>query len=72
MELNILANTAPSNPDSSSLKALTQNMGMSLMDDELMSLGKQENTDFNVLTSKKRSDQRYEYSLVSSAIMELA
>ncbi|XP_028280000.1 ADP-ribosylation factor-binding protein GGA1-like [Parambassis ranga] len=38
-ELNTVANTAPSNPDSSSLKALTQNMGMSLLDDELMSLG---------------------------------
>uniref|UniRef100_A0AAX7UHI7 Golgi-associated, gamma adaptin ear containing, ARF binding protein 1 n=1 Tax=Astatotilapia calliptera TaxID=8154 RepID=A0AAX7UHI7_ASTCA len=40
--LNISANTAPSNTDSSSLQLLTQNMGLSLLDDELMSLGKQE------------------------------
>ncbi|XP_004538966.1 ADP-ribosylation factor-binding protein GGA1 isoform X1 [Maylandia zebra] len=37
--LNISANTAPSNTDSSSLQLLTQNMGLSLLDDELMSLG---------------------------------
>uniref|UniRef100_A0AAX7TYW6 Golgi-associated, gamma adaptin ear containing, ARF binding protein 1 n=1 Tax=Astatotilapia calliptera TaxID=8154 RepID=A0AAX7TYW6_ASTCA len=36
--LNISANTAPSNTDSSSLQLLTQNMGLSLLDDELMSL----------------------------------
>uniref|UniRef100_I3KRN2 Golgi-associated, gamma adaptin ear containing, ARF binding protein 1 n=1 Tax=Oreochromis niloticus TaxID=8128 RepID=I3KRN2_ORENI len=40
--LSISANTAPSNTDSSSLQTLTQNMGLSLLDDELMSLGKQE------------------------------
>uniref|UniRef100_A0A3Q1FEZ2 Golgi-associated, gamma adaptin ear containing, ARF binding protein 1 n=1 Tax=Acanthochromis polyacanthus TaxID=80966 RepID=A0A3Q1FEZ2_9TELE len=41
--LNISADAAPSNPETSSLQTLTQNMGMSLLDDELMSLGKQEN-----------------------------
>uniref|UniRef100_A0A3B5BAQ4 ADP-ribosylation factor-binding protein GGA1-like n=1 Tax=Stegastes partitus TaxID=144197 RepID=A0A3B5BAQ4_9TELE len=40
--INISADTAPSNPETSSLQTLTQNMGMSLLDDELMSLGKQE------------------------------
>uniref|UniRef100_A0A3Q1G8A3 Golgi-associated, gamma adaptin ear containing, ARF binding protein 1 n=1 Tax=Acanthochromis polyacanthus TaxID=80966 RepID=A0A3Q1G8A3_9TELE len=37
--LNISADAAPSNPETSSLQTLTQNMGMSLLDDELMSLG---------------------------------
>ncbi|KAL3995978.1 hypothetical protein ACER0C_008634 [Sarotherodon galilaeus] len=37
--LNISANTASSNTDSSCLQTLTQNMGLSLLDDELMSLG---------------------------------
>ncbi|XP_067440123.1 ADP-ribosylation factor-binding protein GGA1-like [Thunnus thynnus] len=37
--LNASANTAPSNPEPSSLQILTQNMGISLLDDELMSLG---------------------------------
>lgn len=37
--LNISANTAPSNTEFSSLQTLTQNMGVSLLDDELMSLG---------------------------------
>ncbi|XP_070838491.1 ADP-ribosylation factor-binding protein GGA1-like isoform X1 [Chaetodon trifascialis] len=39
MGLNASANTAPSNPESSSLQTLTQNVGISLLDDELMSLG---------------------------------
>lgn len=38
--LNAIANTAPSNPEPSSLQTLTQSMGISLLDDELMSLGK--------------------------------
>ncbi|XP_069022047.1 ADP-ribosylation factor-binding protein GGA1-like [Embiotoca jacksoni] len=37
--INVTVNSAPSKPESSSLQALTQNMGMSLLDDELMSLG---------------------------------
>lgn len=37
--INPLANTAPSNPDPSSLQTLTENIGLSLLDDELMSLG---------------------------------
>ncbi|XP_047433300.1 ADP-ribosylation factor-binding protein GGA1-like [Mugil cephalus] len=37
--LNVSANAAPFNSESSSLQALTQNMGLSLLDDELMSLG---------------------------------
>lgn len=40
MGLNASANTAPSNPEPSSLQTLTQSMGISLLDDELMSLGK--------------------------------
>uniref|UniRef100_A0A8C2WK74 Golgi-associated, gamma adaptin ear containing, ARF binding protein 1 n=1 Tax=Cyclopterus lumpus TaxID=8103 RepID=A0A8C2WK74_CYCLU len=40
MGLNASANTTPSNPEPSSLQTLTQNMGISLLDDELMSLGK--------------------------------
>lgn len=40
MGLNASASTAPSNPEASSLQSLTQNMGISLLDDELMSLGK--------------------------------
>uniref|UniRef100_A0A671XIX7 Golgi-associated, gamma adaptin ear containing, ARF binding protein 1 n=1 Tax=Sparus aurata TaxID=8175 RepID=A0A671XIX7_SPAAU len=39
MGLNASANTAPSNPEPSSLQTLTQSMGISLLDDELMSLG---------------------------------
>ncbi|XP_034390122.1 ADP-ribosylation factor-binding protein GGA1-like isoform X2 [Cyclopterus lumpus] len=39
MGLNASANTTPSNPEPSSLQTLTQNMGISLLDDELMSLG---------------------------------
>ncbi|KAM7393756.1 hypothetical protein PAMP_020605 [Pampus punctatissimus] len=37
--LNTSANTAPSNPEPSSLQTLTQSIGISLLDDELMSLG---------------------------------
>uniref|UniRef100_A0A8C4H484 ADP-ribosylation factor-binding protein GGA1 n=1 Tax=Dicentrarchus labrax TaxID=13489 RepID=A0A8C4H484_DICLA len=40
MGLNASDNTAPSNAEPSSLQTLTQNMGISLLDDELMSLGK--------------------------------
>lgn len=40
MGLNASVSTAPSNPEASSLQSLTQNMGISLLDDELMSLGK--------------------------------
>uniref|UniRef100_A0A671XJQ1 Golgi-associated, gamma adaptin ear containing, ARF binding protein 1 n=1 Tax=Sparus aurata TaxID=8175 RepID=A0A671XJQ1_SPAAU len=39
MGLNASANTAPSNPEPSSLQTLTQSMGISLLDDELMSPG---------------------------------
>ncbi|KAK2919365.1 ADP-ribosylation factor-binding protein GGA1-like [Channa argus] len=39
MGLNASANTYPSNPEPSDLQTLTQNMGISLLDDELMSLG---------------------------------
>lgn len=39
MGLNASASTAPSNPEPSSLQSLSQNMGISLLDDELMSLG---------------------------------
>ncbi|XP_050926765.1 ADP-ribosylation factor-binding protein GGA1 [Lates calcarifer] len=39
MGLNASANTALSNPESSSLQTLTQSMGINLLDDELMSLG---------------------------------
>ncbi|XP_041822664.1 ADP-ribosylation factor-binding protein GGA1-like isoform X2 [Chelmon rostratus] len=39
MGLNASANAAPSNPEPSSLQTLTQNVGISLLDDELMSLG---------------------------------
>uniref|UniRef100_A0A8P4KJI2 ADP-ribosylation factor-binding protein GGA1 n=1 Tax=Dicentrarchus labrax TaxID=13489 RepID=A0A8P4KJI2_DICLA len=42
MGLNASDNTAPSNAEPSSLQTLTQNMGISLLDDELMSLGKTE------------------------------
>ncbi|CAK6962905.1 ADP-ribosylation factor-binding protein GGA1-like [Scomber scombrus] len=37
--LNPSASTAPSNPEPSSLQILTQSIGISLLDDELMSLG---------------------------------
>lgn len=40
MGLNTSASTAPSNSESSSLQPLTQNTGISLLDDELASLGK--------------------------------
>ncbi|XP_039669045.1 ADP-ribosylation factor-binding protein GGA1-like isoform X2 [Perca fluviatilis] len=39
MGLNSSVNTAPSSPEPSSLQTLTHNMGISLLDDELMSLG---------------------------------
>ncbi|XP_056265849.1 ADP-ribosylation factor-binding protein GGA1-like isoform X4 [Pseudoliparis swirei] len=39
MGLNASANATPSNPEPSSLQTLTQNTGISLLDDELMSLG---------------------------------
>uniref|UniRef100_A0AAQ5ZAX4 Golgi-associated, gamma adaptin ear containing, ARF binding protein 1 n=1 Tax=Amphiprion ocellaris TaxID=80972 RepID=A0AAQ5ZAX4_AMPOC len=41
--ITISADAAPSNPETSNLQTLTQNLGVSLLDDELMSLGKQEN-----------------------------
>lgn len=40
MGLNTSASTASSNLESSSLQSLTQNAGVSLLDDELASLGK--------------------------------
>lgn len=40
MGLSTSASTAPSNSESSSLQPLTQNTGISLLDDELASLGK--------------------------------
>lgn len=40
MGLNTSPGTAASKPESSSLQALTQNAGISLLDDELASLGK--------------------------------
>uniref|UniRef100_A0A7N8XEJ2 ADP-ribosylation factor-binding protein GGA1-like n=1 Tax=Mastacembelus armatus TaxID=205130 RepID=A0A7N8XEJ2_9TELE len=40
MGINTSANTTESNPEPSSLQTLTQNMGVSLLDDELMTLGK--------------------------------
>lgn len=40
MGLNTSASTAPSNSESSSLQPLAQNTGISLLDDELASLGK--------------------------------
>ncbi|KAM7009000.1 ADP-ribosylation factor-binding protein GGA1-like isoform 2-T2 [Tautogolabrus adspersus] len=48
MGLNASANTEASIPEPSSLQTLTQNMGISLLDDELMSLGLNatENCDF--------------------------
>ncbi|XP_041641802.1 ADP-ribosylation factor-binding protein GGA1-like isoform X1 [Cheilinus undulatus] len=48
MGLNTSASTAPSNPEPSNLQTLTQNVGISLLDDELMSLGlnSTENCDF--------------------------
>uniref|UniRef100_A0AAQ5Z7D7 Golgi-associated, gamma adaptin ear containing, ARF binding protein 1 n=1 Tax=Amphiprion ocellaris TaxID=80972 RepID=A0AAQ5Z7D7_AMPOC len=39
--ITISADAAPSNPETSNLQTLTQNLGVSLLDDELMSLGKQ-------------------------------
>ncbi|XP_026158647.1 ADP-ribosylation factor-binding protein GGA1-like [Mastacembelus armatus] len=39
MGINTSANTTESNPEPSSLQTLTQNMGVSLLDDELMTLG---------------------------------
>lgn len=39
MGLSTSASTAPSNPESSGLRSLTQNAGISLLDDELASLG---------------------------------
>lgn len=40
MELNASASTTKSDPEPSSLQSLTQNVGINLLDDELMSLGK--------------------------------
>lgn len=42
MGLNTSAGTAASNPEHSDLQTLTHNTGFSLLDDELMPLGKQE------------------------------
>uniref|UniRef100_A0A8D0DE73 Golgi-associated, gamma adaptin ear containing, ARF binding protein 1 n=1 Tax=Sander lucioperca TaxID=283035 RepID=A0A8D0DE73_SANLU len=44
MGLNSSVNTALSSPEPSSLQTLTHNMGISLLDDELMSLGKHKTT----------------------------
>lgn len=44
MGLNTSASAAPPDLEPSSLQALTQNMGISLLDDELMSLGKHKKT----------------------------
>ncbi|XP_041838554.1 ADP-ribosylation factor-binding protein GGA1-like [Melanotaenia boesemani] len=49
--LNVSAKTEPSNSEFSGLQALTQNVGLSLLDDELMSLGLNvtENCDSNII-----------------------
>lgn len=44
MGLNTSASTAPSNPEASSLQNLAQNTGVSLLDDELVSLGEHKKT----------------------------
>uniref|UniRef100_A0A8P4KLW1 ADP-ribosylation factor-binding protein GGA1 n=1 Tax=Dicentrarchus labrax TaxID=13489 RepID=A0A8P4KLW1_DICLA len=58
MGLNASDNTAPSNAEPSSLQTLTQNMGISLLDDELMSLGKtsQQSEDSSVCTTSDSTD----------------
>uniref|UniRef100_A0A671XIZ6 Golgi-associated, gamma adaptin ear containing, ARF binding protein 1 n=1 Tax=Sparus aurata TaxID=8175 RepID=A0A671XIZ6_SPAAU len=64
MGLNASANTAPSNPEPSSLQTLTQSMGISLLDDELMSLG-------NILNLIKFFWFKYLESAHSNSSMDL-
>uniref|UniRef100_A0A7N8WJG2 ADP-ribosylation factor-binding protein GGA1-like n=1 Tax=Mastacembelus armatus TaxID=205130 RepID=A0A7N8WJG2_9TELE len=78
MGINTSANTTESNPEPSSLQTLTQNMGVSLLDDELMTLGKysslmkkQNPSGFctqllKILTSLKGSNQQYKHNIMPS------
>ncbi|XP_042341884.1 ADP-ribosylation factor-binding protein GGA1-like [Plectropomus leopardus] len=56
MGLNATANSAPSHPEPSSLQTLTQNMGISLLDDELMSLGLNVTENFDSQNTFQSSD----------------
>ncbi|TKS69158.1 ADP-ribosylation factor-binding protein GGA1 [Collichthys lucidus] len=63
MGLNASANTAPSHPEPSNLETLTQNIGISLLDDELMSLG---------LNVTENCDSQNTFQQVSSDSTELS
>ncbi|KAF7667199.1 hypothetical protein LDENG_00075060 [Lucifuga dentata] len=54
--LNPSPNTAPSNPDPSSLQVLSESMGISLLDDELMSLGLNVTENSNLQNKFQSSD----------------
>ncbi|XP_074484981.1 ADP-ribosylation factor-binding protein GGA1-like isoform X2 [Sebastes fasciatus] len=54
--MGLNANTAPSDPEPSSLQSLTQNMGISLLDDELMSLGLNVTENFDSQNTFQSSD----------------
>ncbi|KAG7485991.1 ADP-ribosylation factor-binding protein GGA1-like [Solea senegalensis] len=56
MGLNTSANTAPSDPEPSNLQSLTQNTGINLLDDELMSLGLNVTENYNSQNSFQTSD----------------
>ncbi|XP_054461196.1 ADP-ribosylation factor-binding protein GGA1-like [Anoplopoma fimbria] len=62
MGLNASANATPSNPEPSSLQTLTQNMGLSLLDDELMSLGLNVTENFDSQHNFQSSDGTESFS----------
>ncbi|XP_020508958.1 ADP-ribosylation factor-binding protein GGA1 isoform X2 [Labrus bergylta] len=71
MGLNASASTEASNPEPSSLQTLTQNMGISLLDDELMSLGLNatENCDFQNTFQSSDSTESSAASLPAAVLL---
>ncbi|KAL3067374.1 hypothetical protein OYC64_017166 [Pagothenia borchgrevinki] len=72
MGLNASANTAPSDPEPLSLQTLTQNMGISLLDDELMSLGLNVTENFDSQNTFQSSDGTESSAALGPAVLQPA
>ncbi|XP_034058273.1 ADP-ribosylation factor-binding protein GGA1 isoform X1 [Gymnodraco acuticeps] len=72
MGLNASANTAPSDPEPLSLQTLIQNMGISLLDDELMSLGLNVTENFDSQNTFQSSDGTESSAALGPAVLQPA
>ncbi|XP_010764578.1 ADP-ribosylation factor-binding protein GGA1 [Notothenia coriiceps] len=72
MGLNASSNTAPSDPEPLSLQTLIQNMGISLLDDELMSLGLNLTENFDSQNTFQSSDGTESSAALGPAVLQPA